>query len=316
VGAGTPLPDLDQGPLLTDGGLETTLIFHRGIDLPQFAAFTLLGDDDGERLLREYFESYLRLAAEHGTGFVLESPTWRASPRWAAELGVADDELERLNRRSIELLSELRDEHASKVTGPILISGCVGPQDDGYQPAQLLSADEAEDYHSMQVETFADTAADLVTMMTITYADEAVGFVRAAVAAEMPSVVSFTVETDGRLPSGQALGDAIEQVEAETSRAPAWYMINCAHPTHFAAVLDGGWVGRVRGLRANASTMSHAELDEAEDLDDGDPVDLGRRYAELAQRLPALGVLGGCCGTDDRHVAAIAAAWSGSEPGT
>lgn len=306
---GARLPQLDGGFFLTDGGIETTLIFHRGIDLPLFAAFALLDDEQGRETLRDYYEPYLRSAAEHGAGFVLESATWRASPRWAEELGYSPQQLATLNRRSIELLAELRTEHQQKLDGPIVISGCIGPQDDGYQPSRLLSAQEAERYHTTQIETFAATAADLVTAITMTYADEAIGITRAAAGAGLPAVISFTVETDGRLPSGQALAEAIVQVDSEAGEAPAYYMINCAHPTHFEHVLDGGaWAGRIRGLRANASTMSHAELDEAAELDEGDPADLGARYAQLRSQLPNLTVVGGCCGTDDRHVAAIGAA--------
>jgi len=306
---GARLPQLDGGFFLTDGDIETTLIFHRGIDLPLFAAFALLDDEQGRETLRDYYEPYLRSAAEHGAGFVLESATWRASPRWAEELGYSPQQLATLNRRSIELLAELRTEHQQKLDGPIVISGCIGPQDDGYQPSRLLSAQEAERYHTTQIETFAATAADLVTAITMTYADEAIGITRAAAGAGLPAVISFTVETDGRLPSGQALAEAIVQVDSEAGEAPAYYMINCAHPTHFEHVLDGGaWAGRIRGLRANASTMSHAELDEAAELDEGDPADLGARYAQLRSQLPNLTVVGGCCGTDDRHVAAIGAA--------
>ncbi len=306
---GARLPQLDGGFFLTDGGIETTLIFHRGIDLPLFAAFALLDDEQGRETLRDYYEPYLRSAAEHGAGFVLESATWRASPRWAEELGYSPQQLATLNRRSIELLAELRTEHQQKLDGPIVISGCIGPQDDGYQPSRLLSAQEAERYHTTQIETFAATAADLVTAITMTYADEAIGITRAAAGAGLPAVISFTVETDGRLPSGQALAEAIVQVDSEAGEAPAYYMINCAHPTHFEHVIDGGpWAGRIRGLRANASTMSHAELDEAAELDEGDPADLGARYAQLRSQLPNLTVVGGCCGTDDRHVAAIGAA--------
>ena len=305
------LPQLDGGLFLTDGGLETTLIFHRGIELPLFASFTLLGDPEGERALRDYFEPYLALAGTDDAGFILDTATWRASPRWAQELGYSLEQLDRLNRRAVELCEELRSEHESRIAAPIVISGVIGPQDDGYRPHQLLSADQAAEYHATQVTTFADTAADLISAITMTYVDEAIGVTRAAAAAEMPAVISFTVETDGRLPSGQDLGEAIEQVEAETDSAPAYYMINCAHPTHFAGVLDPGapWVAKVRGVRANASTMSHAELDEATELDAGDPADLAQRYVALAERLPNLGVLGGCCGTDDRHVSAIGEAW-------
>jgi S-methylmethionine-dependent homocysteine/selenocysteine methylase len=298
------LPQLDGGLFLTDGGIETSLIFHQGLDLPEFAAFVLLDNDEGLDHLRSYYEPYLALARESGTGFVLESPTWRASPGWAERLGVSSEKLDSLNRRAIALMEELRQ---SAGDAPVVISGCVGPEGDGYRPATVLSADAARDYHSMQIGTFADTAADMVTAITMTYADEAIGVARAARDAGMPVAISFTLETDGRLPNGQALGEAIEEVDAATDGTPAYYMINCAHPTHFDDVLveDEPWIDRIRGLRANASTMSHDELDEAEDLDDGDPADLGSRYAALMSRLPRMNVVGGCCGTDHRHVAAI-----------
>ena len=303
------LPQLDDRLFLTDGGIETTLIFHDGIELPLFASFTLLRDDEGTDALRRYFRPYAQLAAEQGTGFVLETPTWRASPRWAKELGISDEELDRLNRKAVGLMEEIREEFESD-GAPFVISGNIGPQDDGYSPETTLSADEAQEYHSTQINTFADTAADLVTVMTMTYVDEAVGIARAAKEADIPAVISFTLETDGRLPNGQALREAIEAVESATDASPAYYMLNCAHPTHFENVLEGGaWLERVRGLRANASTRSHAELDEAEDLDAGDPQDLGARYAALRDKMPALNVVGGCCGTDRRHVAEICSAW-------
>jgi S-methylmethionine-dependent homocysteine/selenocysteine methylase len=250
------------------------------------------------------------LTRETGLGFVLESPTWRASPRWADEIGYDAGQLDEMNRKAIALLEEIREREVDG-SAPIVISGCVGPQDDGYNPAELLSAEAAKSYHSTQIGTFADTAADMVTAITITYVEEAVGIVRAAGEHGMPVAISFTVETDGRLPSGQALGEAIEQVDSETDPAPAYFMVNCAHPTHFEGVVagDGGWRRRIRGLRANASTKSHAELDEATELDDGDPADLAARYAGLRRALPELNVLGGCCGTDHRHVAAIRDAW-------
>jgi homocysteine S-methyltransferase len=305
------LPQLDGDLFLTDGGIETSLIFHQGLDLPEFAAFVLLDDDEGVDQLRSYYEPYLALARESGAGFVLESPTWRASPGWAARLGVSPEKLDALNRKAIALMEELRDGLGAGAA-QVVISGCVGPQDDGYNPAELLSASAAHDYHSTQIQTFADTAADMVTAITMTYADEAIGLAQAARDAGLPVAISFTLETDGRLPNGQHLGDAIEEVDEATGAAPAYYMINCAHPTHFDDVLatEATWRDRIRGLRANASTMSHAELDEAEELDDGDPEDLGARYAALKSRLPSLNVLGGCCGTDHRHVAAIRDAWA------
>jgi S-methylmethionine-dependent homocysteine/selenocysteine methylase len=306
------LPQLDGDLFLTDGGIETTLIFHEGLDLPAFAAFDLLKDEEGTEALRRYYVPYAELAREHGVGFVLESPTWRASPRWGRQIGYDDEELDRLNRRAIVLMEEIRDRYAPH-GAPVVISGCVGPHDDGYSPAAMLTASDAEDYHATQITTFSDTAADMVTAITMTYADEAIGITRAAVKAGMPVAISFTVETDGRLPSGQGLGEAIRQVDQETGAAAAYFMINCAHPTHFDDVLGEHepWQDRIRGLRANASTKSHAELDEAAELDEGDPADLGARYAGLRARLPELSVLGGCCGTDHRHVGEICRAWKG-----
>lgn len=291
---------------MTDGGLETTLIFHDGFDLSEFAAVDLLRNEEGTEALRRYYTRYAELARELGMGFVLESPTWRASPAWAARLGYSVAELDALNRASIALMEEIRDQYESPET-PFVISGCIGPQGDGYAPDELLSAEAAESYHSVQIGTFAETAADMVTAITMTYADEAVGILRASSNAGLPAAISFTVETDGRLPSGQALGEAIDQVDRATEHAAAYFMINCAHPTHFEHVLelDAPWVARVRGVRANASTKSHAELDEASTLDDGDPDDLARRHADLRRSLPTLSVVGGCCGTDHRHVAAI-----------
>ena len=303
------LPQLDGGLFLTDGGIETTLIFHEGLDLPLFAAFDLLKDEPGTEALRRYYEPYLEIARERGAGFVLESPTWRASPRWAAELGYTEEELDRFNRKGIALMEELRDAYAG--ADPIVISGAIGPQSDGYDPQEILSAEQARDYHATQIASFSETAADMVTAITMTYADEAIGVARAATDAGLPVAISFTVETDGRLPDGQALREAIEAVDAVAP--PAYFMINCAHPTHFEDVLaegDGAWLGRIAGLRANASTKSHAELDEATELDAGDPDDLAARYAALEQHLPRLNVLGGCCGTDQRHIAAISSAWA------
>jgi S-methylmethionine-dependent homocysteine/selenocysteine methylase len=304
------LPQLDGGLFLTDGGIETALVLQEGIDLPAFAAFPLLDDEQRTGVLRRYFDRHASIARRRGVGFVLESPTWRANPRWAAEIGYDEQQLDRLNRKAIALMEEIRAEYETP-GAPVVISGCVGPHDDGYDPAVMLSAEDARRYHATQIATFADTAADMVTAITMTYANEAIGVARAAAEAGMPSAISFTVETDGRLPSGQELGDAIREVDAATDSAPAYYMINCAHPTHFADALgDGnGWRERIRGLRANASTKSHAELDESTELDEGDPDDLGSRYVALAEKLPRLTVLGGCCGTDHRHVSAICDAW-------
>ncbi len=300
------LPQLDGGLFLTDGGIETCLIFLDGLELPHFAAFHLLRTAEGRDALRRYFERYLAIAAEGGHGFVLESPTWRASADWGARLGYSADELAAANRDAIRLMAELRDAFAGRVS-PIVVSGCIGPRGDGYDPGQVMTPEASEAYHAGQIATFADAGADMVTAITMTNTPESIGIVRAAGKAGMPVAISFTLETDGRLPTGESLGQAIAAVDAATGGGPAYYMINCAHPTHFADTLGqgGAWLKRVRGLRANASRRSHAELNEAPDLDAGDPVELGGQYRDLVRRHPHINVLGGCCGTDHRHVACI-----------
>ena len=305
------LPQLDAArPFLADGGLETTLIFHRGLDLPCFAAFDLLKDDGGRHELRAYFDPYVDLARERGVGFVLDTATWRANPDWAGQLGYSLDELDAANRSAVALAEEVRAAGEAKGT-PIVINGVVGPRGDGYDPGALMSPDAAQAYHARQVAAFADSAADMVTAVTMTNAEEAIGIARAARAHDLPAAISFTLETDGRLPDGQPLRAAIERVDAETGGSVAYYMINCAHPSHFAGVLeeDGAWRERIGGLRANASAKSHAELDEALELDEGDPAALGAEHGALRRRLAAVAVLGGCCGTDCRHVEAIGRAW-------
>jgi S-methylmethionine-dependent homocysteine/selenocysteine methylase len=305
------LPQLNGQIILTDGGMETTLIFHEGIDLPHFAAFDLLRTVEGRAAVKAYFRRYAELARTHKRGFVLETPTWRASRDWGDLLGYGKEALRAVNQEAVELLSEIREEFETDET-PFVISGNIGPRGDGYNPEILMTSAQAETYHSEQISVFAETDADMVTVLTMNYAEEAVGVTRAAQAAGLPVAVSFTVETDGRLPTGQTLGDAITQVDRETGSAPAYFMINCAHPTHFenAVAKEAEWIGRIRGLRANASQMSHAELDNADELDDGNPQELGEQYHALMHLLPNLVVLGGCCGTDHRHVEAISLALS------
>jgi homocysteine S-methyltransferase len=297
------LPQLGEELFLTDGGLETTLIFHNGLDLPHFASFVLMRDDEGISMLRDYYRSYLDIASGSGAGFVLESPTWRANADWGERLGYDAEELAKANRDSIELLERLRERYADRV-GPIVISGNIGPRGDGYIAGEQMSSGDAADYHAAQIATFAGTNADMVCAITLTYAEEAIGIVKTAGKHGIPVAIGFTTETDGRLPSGQALHDAIEEVDAATNSAAAYFMVNCAHTEHFDDALQAGerWTARVRGIRANASRLSHAELDEAEELDDGDPGEFGRLYRRLRKRLPHLSVFGGCCGTDHRHI--------------
>ncbi|SRR5579883_647602 len=303
------LPQLGGQLFLTDAGLETSLIFYDGIALPCFAAFPLLDSEEGRRRLTTYFQPFLRLARERGAGFILDTVTWRANADWGARLGYDAVALDRINRQAVAYAVELARDSAGQQP-PIVVNGIIGPRGEAYRPDTLMTADEAAQYHAAQIASFAAQGVDMVSALTLAYVEEAIGIARAARAHGLPVGLSFTVETDGRLPSGETLRAAIEAVDIATEAAPAYYMINCAHPRHFAGVLsgEGAWLRRIRGLRANASTKSHDELDVATAIDAGDPPALAAEYRALCARLPWLNVLGGCCGTDYRHVAAIAAA--------
>jgi len=299
------LPQLAGGMFLTDSGMETTLVFHEGMELPYFASFTLLNSEDGRKWVRGYYERHLQLAQDARAGFILDTPTWRANADWGAKLGLTQENLAALNAGAVTMMKEVRARHAGSVS-PIVISGNIGPRGDGYVPGEMMSADEAEAYHRPQIETFAKAGVDMTSALTLSYVAEAIGIVRAAVKAGVASVISFTLETDGRLPSGQSLADAVKEADAATDAGAAYYMINCAHPDHFESVFTGAaWEQRIRGVRANASRRSHAELNDATELDAGNPEELAAQYAALLVRMPHVNVLGGCCGTDHRHVAAI-----------
>jgi S-methylmethionine-dependent homocysteine/selenocysteine methylase len=303
---------LGDGLFLTDGGLETVLIFHEGFELPEFAAFVLLDSDEGRQTLRRYFRAYADVARDQGIGCILESMTYRASEDWGAKLGLSPAQVADRNRKGIALLEDIRSDYEDEIPH-VVISGCMGPRYDGYNAEDRMTAAQSAAYHRPQIATFRETAADMVAAYTLPYVAEGAGVAMAAREEGMPAVISFTVETDGRLPSGETIRDAVEQIDELTDSAPAYYMINCAHPTHFADALgDGPWTDRVRAVRANASAKSHAELDESPELDEGDPVDLGRQYVALAKQLRRLTVVGGCCGTDHRHVAEICSALKAS----
>jgi len=300
------LPQLNGKQCICDGGIETHLVFNEGFDLPLFAAFPLVGDPVGRAAIDRYMRGFANIALRDGKGFILDTPTWRASARWANDIEVSIEFVRQCHIDAVQSLFRLRAELETP-EAPFIINGAVGPQDDGYNPKNFMSSREAETYHAEQIGWFSDLGTDMVSAVTMTYAGEAIGIANACAKADMPSVISFTVETDGNLPSAQPIGDAIAEVDSETRSAPAYYMINCAHPDHFDSVIRErpAWLSRVMGIRANASRMSHAELDVAEELDFGDPLELAQQYLRLAEILPNLTVMGGCCGTDHRHIDTI-----------
>jgi len=299
------LPQLSGELFLTDAGIETDLMFNHGIEIPEFAAHTLLPDEVGRNAVANYLRGFLSLARDYDAGLILDSQTWKAHMHWADDLGATADELRQANRDCIALIASLCDEFADN-SQPIVLNGLIGPRGDAYAPEAEVAANESESYHAKQVSWLAETDIDMLTALTFTQSDEATGVVRAARAADLPIVVSFTVETDGNLPTGQPLDEAIKSVDKATDAYAAYFMVNCAHPDHFFDVLgDEDWAKRIRGLRCNASRLSHAELDECEVLDDGNPEELAAQYKSIAEKMPWLNVFGACCGSDIRHVSEI-----------
>jgi homocysteine S-methyltransferase len=295
--------------MLTDSGIETDVIFGAGRDLPGFAVFPLVDDAPGRTILDRYYREHLDVAAAHGLGYVMETPSWRSNLDWGASLGYGQDALDALDRAGVAFLVSLRDA-CPHGEGPVQLSGLIGPRDGGYQAGTAMTAEQAVRYHAHQVRVLADAGVDLISACTLAYAAEGLGIALAARESTMPAVLYFTVETDGRLPDGSSLRHAIEDIDAATAGYVSYYGINCAHPDHMAPALSdpGDWLLRIGALRANASRRSHAELDEATELEPGDPNELGRHYLRLMGALPNVTVLGGCCGTDVRHIRAIAAA--------
>ena len=299
------LPHQTDRKFVTEAGFETSMLFHKGYDMPHFAYFPMVRTEDGRAATKDYIAPLIETARQHKAGFILDTNTWRSSPDWLDLLGYSKRDHTEINREAVAFAHELRREFGEGAD--IIVNGVIGPRGDGYDPSSIMTASEAEDYHALQVGVFADCNVDMVSAITITNTPEAIGIARAAGDRGLPCVISFTLETDGNLPTGETLADAIAEVDARCSRKPAYYMINCAHPEHFSDMLEqgGAWVDRIQGLRCNASRMSHAELDECTELDDGNPSELARQYTEISRLLPNLNVFGGCCGTDHRHVAKI-----------
>lgn len=300
------LPQHSGKLCITDGGLETEFVFNKQVDLPEFASYDLLRSEQGYSALYDYFSVYAKMAHHYEVGLILETPSWRANPDWGHKIGDSLETLNCLNQRGVKLIEQLREQFET-TNSPIVISGCIGPRGDGYSPEFFMTDNEAQNYHRFQISSFAETNVDMVAALTLNYVDEAIGVTLAAKEFDLPVCISFTVETNGQLPTGESLEHAIQAVDQATNAYPAYFMINCAHPTHFQHSLNNETCRtRLKGLRANASSCSHAELDEAEELDEGNPYELGKQFADILTKFPQINIIGGCCGTDHRHIEQIA----------
>ncbi|MDX2274422.1 MAG: homocysteine S-methyltransferase family protein [Hyphomonadaceae bacterium] len=293
---------------LTEGGQETELMYKFGFELPEFAMYPLLDNAEALAAMRGMYQRVLETAAKHQVGVLLGGLDYRASPDWASKLGYSREGLADAQFRCIGFLREAAEPFEGQIPD-IKIVGCVGPRGDAYSLNRTITAEEAEDYHAVQIETLKRAGVDLISAMTFNNIEEAVGVARAAAKANMPLTVSFTLDSTHRLKSGPSLKQAIEQTDARAGDArPAFYGVNCSHPVEFEPALEpGDWIKRVRSLRPNASAKEKVELCKIGHLEDGDPVEFGEQMGDLARRYPHIDVWGGCCGTWERHLDHIAA---------
>lgn len=292
---------------LTEGGIETEMMYKWGFDLPHFAMFPLLDNPEAMAAMRGMYRRYLDVAAKHGMCALMGGLDYRASPDWGALLGYSPESLAQANHRSIAFLRELAREYATDIP-EILVQGFIGPRGDAYQLNRTITETEAEDYHSVQLATLKEADVDLAWAFTLNNVAEAIGIARAAARIEVPLAISFTLDDNSKLKSGPSLAEAIESVDAATGGSAVFFSINCSHPFEFEPGLESGdWIGRVRGLRPNASRMEKVALCKLGHLEEGDPVELGQLMGDLARRYPHMDIWGGCCGTGDVHLDEIAA---------
>lgn len=291
---------------LSEGGTETELMYKYGFELPQFALYPLLNNHDATSTMRGMFRSYLDVVARNEMNALMGGLDYRASPDWGKLLGYSPAGLAEANHQSIDFLRELAAEYVSDIN-EILIQGLIGPRGDAYERNTKITVNEAEDYHSVQLNTLKDANVDLALAITFNNVPESIGVARAAVKLGVPLAISLTLDTHSRLNSGPSLEEAITRIDAETGQSPEFYLINCSHPLEYEpAITPGNWINRIRGVRPNASKMDKISLCKIGHLEDGDPEELGNLCGGLARRYPHMDIWGGCCGTWDTHIHEIA----------
>lgn len=305
----TDFPKQQPGLIyLTEGGQETEIMYKYGFELPHFAMFPLLDNPRAVTELRGMYGRYLDTAARHGFGVLMGGLDYRASPDWASLIGYSADALAEMQLRAIDFLRDVARPYEEQLPA-LMYAGVVGPRGDAYEANRTITADEAEEYHSVQLATLARTGVDLVEAMTFNSVPEVIGLARAAARAGLPLGVLFTLDsTTRRLASGPSLKEAIETIDAQSGDdRPAFYGINCSHPLEFMPAIESGtWFERVRCLRPNAAMMDKISLCTLGHLESGDPASLGELMGGLARQYPHIDMWGGCCGTWETHLDEIA----------
>ena len=280
---------------LTEGGQETEILYRHGHELPEFAMYPLLDNAQAMSDLESMYRAILDVAAEHGFAALISGLDYRASPDWGEKLGYSRTGLADAVEQSIAFLRDVSRPYQGQID-QILISGMLGPRGDAYSLNRTITANEAEEYHSFQLEILKRAGVDIAGAVTFNNIPEAIGVARAAARIGVPLAISFTLDSSNRLQSGPTLKEAVEAVDAETGDArPDFYGINCSHPLEFEPALEpGDWIFRLRSLRPNASARDKMELCAIGHLEEGDPADLGERMGTLARKYPHIDIFGGC----------------------
>jgi homocysteine S-methyltransferase len=299
-----PAADLLGGDalILTDGGIETSLMFESGLALPEpLESAALVGTD----AMRELYAGYIEAARACDLPVIIGTPTFRAGARQAEAAGA---DVREVNAAAVRHHQALRA--AAGPGAPVLVAGVLGPYGDAYTPSEAPDAAFAERYHAVQAAALADAGVDLLFAPTFPAVDEAIGCVRAMTATGLPSVISYVLGRDARVLDGTPLADAVARVDAETDPPPTFHSLSCIHADVAARALDGVLPGRVLECKANGSALTPAELVALDHLDSDAPetfaADMWRLHTEHGLR-----VLGGCCGTDARHMRALGARMAG-----
>lgn len=292
------------GNVMINGGLETTLIYKHNLDLPFFSCIDLFKTEETKQIMYDYYLDYVKAAKKYNVPVIIDTPTWRFNKDWAIQSGYNDQQLANRNKEAVDLVRGLKD-----VYDNVIISGELGPRYDGYVISEKMTTEEAQQYHSAQVESFSSSNVDIITAATMNYVEEALGVTLAAKSTSTPLVVSFTLSSEGDLPSGMTLKEAIMKVDTISGEYPLHYMINCVHPVYFAELLkknkDQAWIKRIKGIRPNASSKSHEELDNLGTLDVGDMDELANYCKEIQDSCKHIKLFGGCCGTTVEHIECI-----------
>lgn len=289
---------------MINGGLETTLIYKYNLELPFFSCIDLFKNVNTKKIIYQYYLEYLKVAQKYNSFIIIDTPTWRFNKDWASKLGYNEIELLNRNKEAVVLISKLKNDYNN-----IIISGKIGPKYEGYFISEKMSIEESKNYHSTQIKTFSELNIDIITASAMNYVEEAIGISYSAKDKSIPLVISFTLNNDSKLPSGMALEDAINYIDYITNEYPIYYMINCVHPKYFIELLrinkDKKWINRIRGIRPNASSKSHEELEKLNKLDSGNIDELANYCKEIKNICPNINIFGGCCGTNINHVESI-----------